>query len=92
MKIAEKPTIEVPEELLGLILVHLAHDRRHKDKNVSYVAIRLDNTCRDYLRPDYARLKRLGANRLVNGALGVRRGRDRGNRADALASSTPRRL
>ena len=39
MKIAEKPTIEVPEELLGLILVDLAHDRNHEDKNVSYVAI-----------------------------------------------------
>jgi hypothetical protein len=68
MKIAEKPTIEVPEELLGLILVHLAHDRNHRDKNVSYVAVRLDNAARDYLRSDYARLKRLGANKLINDA------------------------
>jgi hypothetical protein len=68
MKIPETPTIQVPEVLLGLLLVHLAHDRNHKDQNVAYVAIRLDNACRDLLRADYGRLKELGASHLIDAA------------------------
>jgi hypothetical protein len=54
--------------LLGLILVHLAHDRNHEDEDVAYVAIRLDNTCRDLLRADYDRLKERGAAHLIDEA------------------------
>jgi hypothetical protein len=68
MKIPETPTIQVPEVLLGLILVHLAHDRNHEDQNVAYVAIRLDNACRDLLRADYDRLKERGAAHLIDEA------------------------
>jgi hypothetical protein len=68
MKIPETPTIQVPEVLLGLLLVHLAHDRNHEDPDVAYVAIRLDNTCRDLLRADYGRLKELGAGHLIDAA------------------------
>jgi hypothetical protein len=52
LEIPETPTIQVPEVLMGLILVHLAHDRNHKDQNVAYVAVRLDNACRDLLRAE----------------------------------------
>ena len=68
MKIPETPTIQVPEVLLGLLLVHLGHDRNHQDQNVAYVAIRLDNACRDLLRADYGRLKELGAINLIDAA------------------------
>ena len=68
MKIPETPTIQVPEMLLGLLLIHLAHDRNHEDQNVAYVAIRLDNACRDLLRASYLRLKELGATRLIDEA------------------------
>jgi hypothetical protein len=68
VKIPETPTIQVPEVLLGLLLVHLAHNRNHQDQNVAYVAIRLDNACRDLLRADYGRLKELGATRLIDAA------------------------
>jgi hypothetical protein len=68
MKIPETPTIQVPEVLLGLLLVHLAHDRNHQDQNVAHVAIRLDNACRDLLRGDYERLKELGASHLIDAA------------------------
>jgi hypothetical protein len=68
MKITETPTIAVPEVLMGLILVHLAHDRNHTDQNVAYVAIRLDNACRDLLRADYGRLRELGATHLIDEA------------------------
>jgi hypothetical protein len=68
MKIPETPTIQVPEVLLGLILVHLAHDRNHEDEDVAYVAIRLDNTCRDLLRADYDRLKERAAAHLIDEA------------------------
>jgi hypothetical protein len=68
VKIPETPTIQVPEVLLGLLLVHLAHDRNHEDEDVAYVAIRLDNICRDLLRADYDRLKELGAALLIDEA------------------------
>ena len=68
MKIPETPTIPVPEVLLGLLLVHLAHDRNHGDEDVAYVAIRLDNACRDLLRASYLRLKELGATHLIDAA------------------------
>jgi hypothetical protein len=68
VKIPETPTIQVSEVLLGLLLVHLAHDRNHEDQNVAYVAIRLDNACRDLLRADYDRLKELGGTHLIDEA------------------------
>jgi hypothetical protein len=68
MKIPETPTIQVPEVLLGLLLVHLAHDRNHEDEDVACVAIRLDNACRDLLHADYRRLKELGASHLIDAA------------------------
>jgi len=68
MKIPATPTIAVPEVLLGLILVHLAHDRHHEDHNVAYVAIRLDNACWDLLRANYDRLKERGATHLIDAA------------------------
>jgi hypothetical protein len=68
MKIPETPTIQVPEVLMGLMLVHLAHDRNHTDQNVAYVAIRLDNASRDLLRGNYERLKALGATHLIDEA------------------------
>ena len=68
MKIPETPTIAVPEVLMGLILVHRGHDRNHEDQNVAYVAVRLDNACRDLLRADYGRLKELGATHLIDAA------------------------
>jgi hypothetical protein len=68
MKIPETPTIPVPEALFGLLLIHLAHNRNHEDQNVAYVAIRLDNTCRDLLRADYGRLKERGAAHLIDEA------------------------
>ncbi len=68
MKIPVTPTIQVSEVLLGLLLIHLAHGRNHEDQNVAYVAIRLDNTCRDLLRADYGRLKELGATHLIDEA------------------------
>jgi len=55
MKIAETPT---DEEV----------DRNHEDQNVAYVAIQLDNTCRDLLRADYGRLKERGAAHLIDEA------------------------
>ena len=68
MKIPETPTIQIPEVLLGLLLVHLAHDRNHTDQNVASVAIRLDNACRDVLLANYDRLKELGASHLIDSA------------------------
>jgi hypothetical protein len=68
MKIPETPTIAVPEVLLGLLLVHLGHDRNHEDQNAAYAAIRLDNACRDLLRADYDRLKERGAAHLIDEA------------------------
>jgi len=68
MKIPETPTIQVPEVLLGLILIHLAHDRNHEDQNVAYVAIRLDNACRDLLRANYDRLKERAATHHIDAA------------------------
>jgi hypothetical protein len=68
MKIPDTPTIQVPEVLLGLLLVHLAHDRNHEDQKVSYAAIRLDNACRDLLLADYDRLKERGATHLIDAA------------------------
>ena len=68
MKIRVTPTIQVSEVLLGLILVHLAHDRNHEDQNVAYVAIRLDNACRDLMHAEYGRLKELAVNHLIGPA------------------------
>jgi hypothetical protein len=54
MKIRVTPTIQVSEVLLG--------------QNVAYVAIRLDNACRDLMHADYGRLKELAVNHLIGPA------------------------